>query len=307
MARNRKGEKIDGWLVMDKPLGLSSAHLVAIVRRMLNPLKIGHGGTLDPLASGVLPLALGEATKTVSYVMDGEKTYHFRIRWGEARTTDDGEGEVCATSDIRPEKSEIEAALLGFVGKIEQVPPIFSAVKVEGKRAYDLARKQIEIELKSRLVRIDHFRLLGIPDSDNADFEVKCGKGTYVRSLARDLALALGSVGHVAKLRRIAVGSFHENEAISLEKLEASGHNAKEFVRPITTVLDDIPALAVTEDEACRLKQGQRLVLARLAGGRGVGTAIFEDSVVKVMEKEKLVALARIEDGLISPLRVLNL
>jgi tRNA pseudouridine55 synthase len=269
---------------------------------------VGHGGTLDPLASGVLPIALGEATKTVAYAMDGNKVYHFRLRWGIGRSTDDGEGEITATSDVRPGRAEIEAALPRFLGEIEQVPPAFSAIKIDGKRAYDLARDNQPVEMKPRLVRVDRFSLLGQPDQDHADFEVHCGKGTYMRALARDLALALGSVGHVARLRRIRVGPFGEDDAISLEKLAELGHSAAASgpLLPVETVLDDIPALALNEGEARRIKGGQPVSLLRVAARMPL-SAIPVGKIVRVMSDDKLVAMARIEDGEIRPVRVFNL
>src|SRR5215469_15893676 len=206
MSRRRKGDKVDGWLVLDKPVGLSSAAAVTAVRRLFNAAKAGHGGTLDPLASGVLPIALGEATKTVGFAMAGTKTYRFTVRWGERRTTDDAEGTVMATSAARPAAAEIEAALQRFIGEIEQVPPDFSAIKVEGRRAYARARAGETLALAPRRVRIDRLSLLDRPDADHARLETVCGKGTYIRSLARDLAAALGTLGYVADLRRVAVG-----------------------------------------------------------------------------------------------------
>lgn len=304
----RKGLPIHGWLIVDKPIGITSTQVVARVRRVTGAAKVGHGGTLDPLASGILPIALGEATKTVSYAMDGNKTYHFRIQFGIARSTDDAEGEITATSDRRPTDDEIEAALPGFLGEVSQTPPIYSAIKIEGKRAYDLARDNQAVEMKSRIVRIDRLRLLGRPDPDHADFEASCGKGTYMRALARDLALALGTVGHIVRLRRIRVGAFTEKDAISLEKLDELGHSApaSEHLLPLETVLDDIPALALTEAEAKRLKSGQSVSLLRLAGRMPL-EAIPLDAVVRTMCDGKLVALARTQDGEIHPVRVFNL
>lgn len=308
MARRRRGEPINGWLAVDKPSGMTSTTVVTRVRRALNAAKAGHGGTLDPMATGVLPIALGEATKTVAYVMDGAKTYHWRVRWGEARSTDDAEGEVTATSPVRPSREQIAAALPRFVGEIEQVPPRFSAVKIAGQRAYDLARDGEEMDLKPRRVRIDEFKLLGLPDADNADFEVRSGKGAYMRSLARDLAVALGTVGHIAILRRIACGPFHETAAISLDKLEHLGHIAASanVLLPVETALDDIPALALTEAEARRLQSGQPISLLRMAV-RDPLAFMPPDGTVRAMADGRLVALARIDGGEVRPVRVLNL
>ncbi len=308
MARKRKGTPIHGWLAIDKPLGLTSAQVVAQVRRVLDAAKVGHGGTLDPLASGVLPIALGEATKTVSYVMDGSKTYRWRVRWGQATTTDDREGEVVETSDVRPTAEAIQAALPAFTGEISQVPPAFSAVKIAGARAYDLARAGEAVEIQARVVRIDRFALLDMPDADHADFEVVAGKGTYIRSLARDLARALGTVGHVAVLRRTACGPFTEDNAISLETLRevGQGPGPRTFLLPVETALDDIPALALTESEARRLQSGSPVAFARVAS-RHPQAEIAPDITCRAMLGKRLVALARIENGEIRPVRVMNL
>ena len=296
---------IHGWIVLDKPLGLSSAQAVAAVRRITNAAKAGHGGTLDPLATGVLPIALGEATKTVSYVMDGAKTYLFTVRWGESRTTDDGEGEITGSSPIRPSKEAIEAILPGFTGEMDQIPPIYSALKLDGERAYDLARAGKTPEMASRKVRIDRLTLLEV-GPDQARFEMKCGKGTYVRSMARDLATALNTLGYVAELRRTACGPFAETQAISLDKLGEFRHIAASFVRPVSTALDDIPALAVTEDEAQRLSRGQPIPVLGPDGSR-FPEAGPSDQIVRVETSGRLVALARIENGMVRTVRVLLL
>jgi tRNA pseudouridine55 synthase len=217
---------VHGWVALDKPYGLTSTQALARVRHLFNAEKAGHGGTLDPLATGLLPIALGEATKTVPFAMDGRKVYRFTVRWGEERSTGDLEGEVTASSVTRPSRAEIEAVLLRFVGEIMQVPPAYSAIKVDGARAYDLARAGEAVELAARPVHIEALRLLETPDADHASFEVACGKGTYIRSLAQDMGRALGALGHVAALRRIAVGPFREAHMISLEKLGELGHKA---------------------------------------------------------------------------------
>ncbi|TAN56499.1 MAG: tRNA pseudouridine(55) synthase TruB [Magnetospirillum sp.] len=308
MARKRKGTPIHGWLAIDKPLGLSSAQVVAQVRRILGAAKVGHGGTLDPLATGVLPIALGEATKTVSYVMDGAKTYRWRVRWGEATTTDDREGTVVATSAVRPDRAAIEAALAGFTGEIEQIPPAFSAIKVDGERAYDLARAGEAVALKSRVVRIDGFTLVDMPDADHADFETISGKGTYIRSLARDLARTLGTVGHVAVLRRTACGPFREQDSISLESLRelGQGPGPRACLLPVETALDDIPALALTEAEARRLQNGGPVSLLHVAS-RFPQARFEQGTMCRAMDGRRMVALARIEGGEIRAVRVLNL
>ena len=307
MARKRKGQKIDGWLIVDKPIGLTSAAVVGKVRRALDAAKVGHGGTLDPLASGILPLAFGEATKTVSFVMDGRKTYRFTIRWGEARSTEDAEGAVVATSAVRPDEALIRSVLDGFVGEIEQVPPAYSAIKIDGRRAYALARADLPVELAPRRVTIDSLRLIALSDADHAQFEATCGKGAYMRSLGRDVALALGTVGHLSSLRRTAVGPFLEKDAISLEKALSLGHSAPlaEELLPIETALDDIPVLALTEAEARRMGHGQAIPVLPVAT-RSPRQAISQGAVVCVMAAGKPVALARISGGEIKPLRVLN-
>jgi tRNA pseudouridine55 synthase len=307
MGRRKGGVPIHGWLAIDKPFGMTSTAVVAQVRRLTNAAKVGHGGTLDPLASGVLPIALGEATKTVSYAMDGAKTYRWTVTWGEERSTDDAEGGVTATSEVRPTRAAILAAIPSFLGEIEQVPPVYSAVKVDGKRAYDLARADHEVELKSRIVRIDRYELLAM-DENSASFEVATGKGAYIRSLARDLARKLGTVGYVSALRRTRCGAFDEQSTISLEQLSEFGHSAAaaKLVLPIETVLDDIPALALTEEEARRLQSGQALSLERLAVRSAIPT-ITAGTPVRAMAEGRLVALARIDDGEIRPVRVLNI
>jgi len=301
MARRSKGSKVDGWVVLDKPLGMGSTQAVGRVRRLFSAAKAGHGGTLDPLATGVLPIALGEATKTVPFVMDGRKEYRFTLRFGEARATEDGEGEVTATSDVRPSDAAIRAALAPFIGRIDQMPPVFSALKIDGKRAYDLARAGETVELKPRPVTIERLELLARPDTDHADFVVACGKGTYIRSLGRDLARALGTVGHLSALRRTAVGPFREEAAISLPKLEALGHIPPLLgaLVPVATALDDIPALALTDTQADRLRHGQPVLLTRDAPPAG--------TLVRAETGSKLVALVRSDGAALQPVRVFNL
>ncbi len=265
MARRRKGRPINGWLNIDKARGLTSTEVVSRIKRLLNPQKVGHAGTLDPLATGVLPLALGEATKTVPYVQDAEKLYRFTVRWGEARDTDDSEGTIIATSDDRPGRDEIEAVLPGFVGCIDQVPPQFSAIKVQGERAYDLARAGETVTLASRPVDVYKLDLVEISDTDHATFEISSGRGFYVRSLARDLGRHFGCHGHISALRRVAVGGFHAQDAVTLDELMALGHDGaiSNHLLPVETALDDIPALALTDQEACHLRNGQPVTLLR--------------------------------------------
>ena len=308
MGRKHRGKAIHGWIIIDKPGGLSSNAVVGRVRRLTGAAKVGHAGTLDPMATGVLPMALGEATKIVSYLMDGAKAYRFTVRWGEQRDTDDAEGEVVATSDARPAKEQILVVLGNFIGDIEQVPPVFSAIKIEGKRAYALARADQAPEMKPRTIHIEDLKLLRVVDADHAEFEAVSGKGAYMRSLARDLGTALGTVGHIVQLRRIAVGPFDEKQAISLDKLESLRHSAplSEHLLPVETVLDDIPALALTETEARKLNQGQAIPVLPVAS-RSPLKNIGQGDVVRVMAEGRLVALAKINGGEIRPFRVINL
>ena len=302
----KRGNPVHGWVILDKPLRLTSTQAVGKVRWLFNAQKAGHGGTLDPLATGLLPIALGEATKTVNYAMDGRKVYRFTARWGEERSTDDMEGEVTAQSDKRPTGAEIEAILPRFTGEILQAPPAFSAIKVAGERAYDLARAGEAVNLAPRPVQIEDLWLIDMPDQDHATFEVSCGKGTYIRSLARDMGRLLGCLAHVSMLRRVSVGPFTEAHMISLEKLEelrhkAPGGNAMEgALLPIETVLDGIPALAIDEGQAQRLRQGQSVLL------RGANAPIAEDAVL-VTHGGKPVGIAAIEQGSLKPKRLFNL
>jgi tRNA pseudouridine55 synthase len=308
MSRRRKGEAVSGWICLDKPAGLGSTSAVSRVRRAFQAQKAGHAGTLDPLAEGILPIALGEATKTVPILVDAGKTYRFTIAWGVETATFDAEGEVTARSDVRPTTEAIDAALSAFVGDIEQIPPAFSAVKVGGERAYDLARDGRPPDLAPRPVRIDALRLLETPDADHAALEMDCGKGVYVRALARDLAVALGTVGHVSWLRRTRVGPFAESRAIGLEQLEDLCHRkqALEVLLPVETALDDIPALAVTAEDAFRLTQGRSVVLlprqvetlkARLDASR----------IVSALSGNRIVALCEMRAGRLNPTRVFHL
>jgi len=308
VARKRKGLPVDGWIAVDKPEGVTSTQVVAMVRRQTNAAKAGHGGTLDPLASGILPIALGEATKTVSYVMDGEKTYRFRVRWGESRTSDDREGDISETHPHRPDRQAILDVLPRFLGTIQQIPPIFSALKVDGERAYDLARAGEHVELAARPVQIHSLDLDDMPDADHADFVVRCGKGTYVRSLARDLALAVGTVGHVALLRRTACGPFVESAAIPLDNLGllSDGPGLQTYLLPIKTALDDIPALALTEAEVRRLRLGQPVPVTELADQERA-SRLSDGETVRAMQGDQVAALARIDGAELRPVRVFNL
>jgi tRNA pseudouridine55 synthase len=317
MARKRKGSPVHGWVVLDKPKGITSTQAVSRVRRLFDAAKAGHAGTLDPLATGILAIALGEATKTVPYAMEGEKLYRFTARWGEARDTDDAEGKTIAVSGIRPTREQILAALPNFIGEIMQVPPVYSAIKVDGERAYDLAREGEALTLSPRPILICAARLVEIPDPDHAIFEVECGKGSYIRAWVRDLAQALGTVGHVAELRRLRVGPFSIESAISLETLEGFGHSpaALEHLRPIATALDGILALAVTEPDSVRLRSGNAILIRapqflRLVEQQDRNTEAGVDfqglTVFLSTARGEPVALAEVAQGELRPFRVFN-
>ena len=303
----RDKRDVHGWIVLDKPVGMTSTHAVGVVKRLFTARRAGHAGTLDPLASGCLPIALGEATKTVPFVMDGRKLYRFTVAWGEERDTDDAEGRVTETSDLRPSAEAIRALLPAFTGIIQQIPPRFSAIKIAGERAYDLARDGAAVELAARPVEIARLELTASPDPDHAVLEAECGKGTYVRSLARDMGRSLGCFGHVSALRRVSVGPFGEETMISLEELEAVCHraaageaNLADAILPVETALDDIPALAVSRADAARLQRGQAVIM------RGRDAPIFRGPVY-VTVAGQLLALAETDHGEIVPKRVFNL
>jgi tRNA pseudouridine55 synthase len=309
VARFRKprGRALDGWLIVDKPAGLTSTDVVNRVRRWFDAQKAGHGGTLDPLATGVLPIAFGAATKTVPYVMDGTKLYRFTLRWGESRDSDDADGAVTATSDVRPTDAQIAAALPAFRGDIMQVPPVFSAIKVAGERAYDMAREGRAPVLEARPARVDRFELVEHLDADRSVFEVQSGKGVYMRSLARDLALACGTLGHIAALRRLRVGPFTETQAIPLDKLvraEDTPPTSPDFLLPVVTALADIPALALTEAEAFGLSHGQAISLVELMG-RIPRAADPDGGLARAMAGNRVIGLCRLEDGWLKPERLL--
>lgn len=295
---------VHGWLILDKPIGKTSTMAVAILKRLLSAKKAGHAGTLDPLASGVLPIAFGEATKTVSFVMDRQKVYRFKVRWGAETDTDDAEGGVISSSEVRPQEQAIRSTLSRFTGSIEQRPPRFSALKVNGRRAYDLARNGKDVPLTPRLVEINRFSLVEIPDADHAVFEVECGKGTYVRALARDLGQALGCFGHICELRRTRVGSFIEENSITLEEIEELAQSSSDALvaslLPIESSLDEVPALTVSRADADRLAQGGAVLL------RGRDAPLLE-GVVSVSTQGSLIALAEIEQGALQPRRIFHL
>ncbi|MFY9289179.1 MAG: tRNA pseudouridine(55) synthase TruB [Methylorubrum rhodinum] len=252
-----KKNDVSGWVVLDKGVGITSTQAVAIVKRLFNAKKAGHAGTLDPLASGILPIALGEATKTVPFVMDGRKAYRFEVSWGVETDTDDAEGKPVATSDARPTREVVEAALPTFVGEIEQVPPRFSAIKIQGERAYDLARDGEVVELVARTVQIAHLSVIE-HSTERTVIAAECGKGTYVRALARDLGRMLGCYGHVSALRRTRVGPFDEANACSVASLEES---IEAQLKPVETALDEVPSVAVSRDMGLRLMRGQPVIL----------------------------------------------
>ncbi len=300
MARRKKGRKVSGWVILDKPVGVTSTHAVSRVRRLFDAQKAGHAGTLDPLASGVLPLALGEATKTVPYVMDGEKRYLFTVRWGIETSTDDTEGEATATSDVRPGEEAILAALPAFIGAIDQVPPAFSAKKVDGERAYDLARDGETVELEPSQVTIHDLVYLGSPDADRSMFEAHCGKGTYVRAIARDLGRALGTRGHVTSLRRTQVGPFDEHSTVTLDQLEAmeAPEDCDALLTPMADALGDLHEIPVVPGDAAKLRRGMSLLV------RGP-TAPAHGEEAYAMDGDDLVAIGVVDYGKFLPKRVI--
>lgn len=302
MSRRKKGRRVHGWLILDKPLEMTSTQAVGVVKRLFDAQKAGHAGTLDPLASGVLPIALGEATKTVAYAVDGRKAYRFVVRWGSETSTDDTEGEVTAQSDKRPSRAEIEACLDQFRGEILQVPPQFSAIKVEGHRAYDLARDGETVELDARKVVIEALEIEAMPDAETTEFTAVCGKGTYVRSLARDIGRLLGCYGHIIALRRTQVGPFADERAVTLDDLRALAEEGAvdTALRPVEDALDDLIHLPLTPSDASRIARGQSVIL------RGRDTPIVAGSAYATA-RGRLLALVDVEKGEVKPTRVFNL
>lgn len=297
--------EVHGWIALDKAVGETSTDAVAALKRMFRAKKAGHAGTLDPLASGILPIAFGEATKTVPFVMDGEKAYRFTVQWGIETDTDDAEGQATARSDARPAREAILAALPSFTGEIEQVPPKFSAIKIAGERAYDLAREGKAVELAARIVEIRQLKMTDMPDGDHAVFEAECGKGTYVRAIARDLGRMLGTFGHVTALRRIRVGPFNEQNCTTVRELAALRDSAGEealagALLPVETGLAALPALAVSAADAQRLALGQAVIV------RGRDAPILEGPVA-VSAQGALIALGEIEQGALKPKRIFHL
>ena len=310
MGRRKKGDPVHGWVVLDKPLGMGSTQAVAKVRHIFNAKKAGHAGTLDPMATGILAIALGEATKTVPFAMDADKVYRFTASWGEARDSDDAQGRVTGTSPARPTRAEIETMLPRFTGTLTQVPPAYSAVRVDGERAYDLARDGEQVVLEPRQVEVYEARLLGVT-ADTAEFEILCGKGTYVRSWVRDIALALGTLGHVSALRRTRLGGWEEKDAVPLDTLTPFMHSPAAFayLKPLSTALDGIPALAVGGPDTVRLRSGNPILIRAnlFAKMKGLSDGELPGQVVFLQEEDGTpVALAEIAEGELRPFRVFN-
>ncbi|KTR03023.1 tRNA pseudouridine synthase B [Aureimonas ureilytica] len=318
-GKKPKGRPISGWVIFDKPVGMGSTEAVAKIKWLYFAQKAGHAGTLDPLASGMLPIALGDATKTVPFVMDGRKTYRFAVTWGAETTTDDTEGPVTNTSDLRPTRAEVEARLPAYIGEISQVPPAFSAIKIDGERAYDLARAGEAVEIAARTVTVHKLDIVSM-DETTTVFEADCGKGTYVRSIARDLGRDLGCFGHVTELRRIRVGAFDEDDLITLDDLmdaaedgleeldqEAIDSGARprvvrfqaldEFVLDAATALSDLYEVALSDDQAGRVLSGNPVLL------RGRDAPAFCEEAYATGHG-RLVALGSIDQGAFHPKRV---
>jgi tRNA pseudouridine55 synthase len=300
--RKRKGREVSGWLCLDKAVGQTSTAAVAAVKRLFDAQKVGHAGTLDPLASGALPIALGEATKTVPFVQDGRKRYRFAVRWGVETDTDDSDGTPVRQSSLRPDAAAIAALLPRFTGEIVQVPPSFSALKVAGERAYDLAREGEVVTLAERPVTVYSLQLIEMPDADHASFDAECGKGTYVRALARDMGRALSCLGHVEALRRLSVGPFSEDTMIELDTLAAArgaGDPAAldRFLRPVGFGLAELPEIALNLNDAARARRGQSVLI------RGRDAPLLA-GLVHATSAGESVAIGEIEQGAFHPRRV---
>ncbi|MBB4076434.1 tRNA pseudouridine55 synthase [Bartonella fuyuanensis] len=316
--RKKKGRPVSGWVIFDKPKGMKSTEAVSQIKWLFHAQKAGHAGTLDPLASGLLPIALGEATKTVPYVMQGKKTYRFHIAWGQERSTDDLEGEITKTSLKRPTQEKILALLPQYTGTILQTPPQFSAIKIAGNRAYDLAREGEIVEIPTREVEIETFKLIETPTEERSVFEITCGKGTYVRSLARDMGRDLGCYGHIADLRRIAVAPFDEEDLITLDKLKASSpihksttdENNSSFEKNFTTLdellietsvaLDCLSHYTLNKTQALKVMKGHSISLYQPK------VPLDEDEIC-VLYKEQLLAIGTIDKGLFKPKRIFTI
>lgn len=309
MGRRKKGDPVSGWICLDKPYDLGSTQAVGRVRRLFNAQKAGHAGTLDPLATGILPIALGEATKTVSFMVEADKGYRFTLEWGTTTDTLDREGAVIASSDVRPMLDAVKAALPAFIGEISQIPPVYSAIKVDGERSYDLARAGEAVELAARLVTVHALEVVEAEDADHVTLQMRCGKGTYVRAIVRDLAIALGAEAHVSQLRRTHVGPFTEAGAITLEKLEDLVHRTagRQALLPVETALDDIPVLAVTDEDAFRLSQGRGMVLLPRQVETVKATLKGDDRTVLASHRGQASAICEMRAGQLRPIRVFNL
>lgn len=307
--RKRKGDPVHGWLAVDKPVDMTSTQVVGRLKYLFNAQKAGHGGTLDPLADGILPIAFGEATKTAQWAMDCDKEYVFTIEWGSSTASQDKEGKVIATSDVRPSKAEIEAVLPNFIGDIQQVPPKYSAIKIDGERAYDLVRDGESFEIPSREVTVYEAELLDMPDVDHARFRVVSGKGFYIRALARDLAQALSAEGHVSQLRRTRVGALDEAMAISMNQLEQIADDKSallQSLRPLETVLDDVPQIVIESPDAAALRQGREIVLLphQVEQWRAEANPETDDRLALSLSDGQAVALGEVRAGRFQPKKV---
>ncbi|KCZ90127.1 tRNA pseudouridine(55) synthase TruB [Hyphomonas johnsonii] len=310
--RKRKGDPISGWLNLFKPVEMTSTQAVAILKRLYNADKVGHGGTLDPLADGILPIAFGEATKTVQWAMDSEKEYVFTIEWGTSTDSQDTEGAVTATSAARPSREAVEATLSNYIGLIQQVPPRFSAIKVDGQRAYDLAREGEDFELKSREVVVHSAKVIGMPDADHTVVHVTSGKGFYVRAMARDLAFDLGCEGHISQLRRTRVGSFSAADAVAISALQEMTDKADLLaaLKPLQSVLTGVPALDIAPGEAADLRQGRSIMLMPHvieAWREARNPADDDDRLALASCNGTAVALGDVRAGHFEPVRVFNI
>ena len=305
MARRKKGNPINGWIVLDKRIGMTSTQAVGAVRRLYNAQKAGHAGTLDPLATGILPLALGEATKTVQFAVDGEKAYRFSVRWGAETNTDDAEGVVTRTSDKRPSFADIEAILPHYIGAIMQTPPQFSAIKIDGNRAYDLAREGETVVIDPREVHVATLRIVDMPDDSTTVLEAECGRGTYVRAIARDLGRDLQCFGHVIALRRTRVGPFHEADSITLDELDAAaklddgGAALSKALLGVEAALEGLAQLNVNQQDATRILRGQSVLI------RGRDAPVMGGEAYAISRGQPI-AIGVLEQGEFRPVRVFN-
>jgi tRNA pseudouridine55 synthase len=314
VGRKKRGLVVNGWVCLDKPFELGSTDAVSKVRRLFDAQKAGHAGTLDPLASGILPIALGEATKTVPFMMEAQKGYRFTIAWGVSTDSIDREGEIIGRSDVRPSVEAVRAVLPDFIGEIDQTPPQFSAIKVDGQRAYDLARDGVAFELASRKVTIHEAEVTDAPDAadprpDWVEITIRTGKGVYVRSMARDIALKLGAEGHVSSLKRERVGPFSTENAVTLDFLTDLVHRdaALEGLLPVATALDDIPELAITDQDAFSLRQGRPIVLLPRQVETLKSSLRDGSRTVSAFQGQTLVCLGQLRAGRLEPDRVFNL